>query len=138
MLLVLLLACAGEEKEEPAAAPTVEWLVPQEGATVSAGDLSTALIVENLTLEEPLLHNEGEPIGYLSISLDGALVLETGDTNPVITVLAGEHLLSAALYYTDGDEVRANADGLCEEDDETCDPVIAEVGFTAVEDAVEE
>ena len=135
MLLVLMLACAGKEAgEESSPAPTVAWLVPQPDATVSAGDLSTALIVENLALEEPLMHNTGEPIGYLALSLDGALVLETGETNPVIAVDVGEHTLSAQLFYTDGDEVRASAEALCEEDDETCAPVIAEVGFLAVQE----
>lgn len=134
MLLVLTLACAGKEAAEPSPAPTVEWLVPQPDATVSAGDLSTALIVEDLALEEPLMHNTGEPIGYLALSLDGALVLETGETNPVIAVDVGEHTLSAQLFYTDGDEVRASAEALCDEDDETCAPVIAEVSFLAVQE----
>lgn len=133
MILALLFACAGSDKdsEAPAAAPTIEWLVPVADSTVPEGDLSCSLIVEYFHLEEPTMHNEGMAMGYLSLSLDGAEVLQTGETTPTVSVTAGEHTLSATLYYTDGDEVLIAGDVLCEEDDsEGCVTVDASVSFT--------
>ncbi len=132
MLLALLLACAGDEKEEAALpAPSVEWLVPSDGGTATAGDVSCSLIVENFALESPALHNAGEPIGYLEIALDGVVVLESDETTPTIAVEAGAHTLTATLRYADGDEVLVSEELLCGEDEEGCAPASAEIAFTA-------
>lgn len=131
LLFLVLAACAGEEKEASEPAPTVEWLVPADGGTTTAGDVSCSLIVENFALVSPALHNEGEPIGYLEISLDGVVALETEETTPTLSIEAGEHTLAAALIYADGDEVLASGDLLCEEEGEGCEPVVAEISFTA-------
>lgn len=136
MLVLMLAGCAGKTEETAEPAPTITWLLPREGSSVTAGDLSCSLIVEGIDLQSPALrpaalHNSGAPIGYLELSLDGVVVLETGETTPTIPVEAGEHTLTAALLYIDGDEVLVNGDALCEEEAEGCEPVVSEVGFSA-------
>lgn len=130
MLLAFLLACSGE-KAEPAPAPTVTWLVPQADSTVAIGELTISLVVDYFNLETPALHSVGEASGYMQISLDSTVVLETGLTTPTVNVDEGAHTLTAQLLYEDGDEVTVADDLLCEEGDEGCEPVIATVMFYA-------
>ena len=129
-MLFVLIACAGEEVEEPVAAPTLEWLTPAEGATVAAGSVACSLVVDEFTLEAPAKHNDGAPIGYLSIAVDGVEVLTTGDTAFDLTLEAGAHTLDAALFFADGDAAYANATELCEEGAAGCEPVAASVSVT--------
>lgn len=136
-LILLMAACAGKEEEAPT--PTVSFLSPEDGATVAAGAVDVTLIVENMTLEEPVetaragdallwlipgrpayAHNEGETEGYAELSLDGVVVAQLGSTQGQLTdVAAGSHTLVAELFYADGDALEP--------------PVTATVGFTAEE-----
>ena len=137
MLFALtLLACTttdSGEKEEELAAPTIAWLDPADGASVTAGDVSASVVVENFSLEEPAKHNDGTPIGYISVMVDDVEVLTTGSTTFTLTLAAGAHTLAAQLYFSDGDEVSASSTALCDEDgDQTgCAPVLATASVTA-------
>ena len=130
MFLFALIACSGEEVEEPVTAPTVQWLSPADGATIAAGTTAASVVVDDFTLESPAKHNEGAPIGYLAISIDGTEVLTTGETTFDLTMDPGAYTLEAALYFVDGDEVTALDGSLCEEDAEGCAPVAASVSIT--------
>ncbi|MDP2314202.1 MAG: hypothetical protein Q8P41_14965 [Pseudomonadota bacterium] len=103
MLLALLLACSGAKDDTGEAASSITFLSPAAGATVPAGDVSVSVVVENFVLVSPAKHNEGEAEGYIAVSVDGAEVLQTGDTQFTVTLAAGAHTLGAELYYTDGD-----------------------------------
>lgn len=138
MLFVLsLLACgtttSTDTAEEAVAPPTLAWLTPSEGDTVSAGDVACSTIIDAFTLEDPAKHNEGAPIGFVAVSVDGQEVLQAGATTFTLTLDAGAHELIAQLFYADGDEVSANADRLCDEDDTdtTCANVAATINVTA-------
>jgi len=135
MLLSLLAACAGptDTAEESIAAPTVEWLVPSDGDSVTAGDVPCSVVVSGFTLVDLAKHSEGAPEGYLSVSVDGAEVLATASTNFTLPVEAGAHDLVAQLFYEDGDAVLATDAELCDEDSEdaSCAPVAATIALTA-------
>lgn len=137
MFLVLtLLACTGNTDDSGATtsdAPAVSWLSPSNGATVTAGDVPCSTVVENFVLTSPAKHNEGEPEGYISVSVDDSEVTTSSSTNFTITLAAGDHSLMAALYYADGDEVIADSHGVCEEGstDSGCMPVMGMIDVTA-------
>jgi hypothetical protein len=136
MLLALLTACTGTGKEtgeETFPAPTVEWVAPTDGDTVAAGDVACSVAVGNFTLQSPAKHNEGQPEGYLSVSVDGTEALQTAETTFTLTLEGGAHTLAGQLYYVDGDEVTATADRVCDEDDTdaACAPVVASIDVTA-------
>jgi len=107
LIPLLFLACTGhpDDTGELAEAPSLSWLTPADGDTVAAGEVACSVVVDDFTLEDPAKHNEGAPIGYISVSVDGAEVLTTGSTNFTLTLTAGAHDLSAALFYADGDEI---------------------------------
>jgi hypothetical protein len=105
LVLSLFLACTGTPDDTAVAeAPSLTFLSPADGATVAVGEVAVSVIVEDFALEAPAAkHNEGAPAGYLSVSVDGAEVLVTGDTQFTVTLAAGAHTLGAELLYTDGD-----------------------------------
>jgi hypothetical protein len=106
-MLLLFVACTGEPAEE-AETPTVSFLSPEDGAVVPVGDLDVTVIVEHFLLEAPAKHNEGEPEGFLRLTVtqgDTAESVDSGDTNNTVTVEAGEATLAADLYFADGDEI---------------------------------
>jgi hypothetical protein len=122
-LLALLFACTGADPDtadtdlavDP---PSMSFLSPTDGATVPAGDIAVAVVVNAFTLEDPAKHNDGAPEGYLSVSVDGAAVLTTKETNFTLTITdAGAHTIGAELLYADGDALEP-------------DPVSAEIGIT--------
>lgn len=127
MLLALLLACA--DGKEPVAAPTVSWLAPTDGSSLSAGDVSCSIIVEGFTLSSPLLHSAGTPEGYAEISVDEEIVLLAEDSTFTLALEAGERTLAAQLFYADGDEILALDGELCDAgEEEGCEPVSASIG----------
>jgi hypothetical protein len=108
MLLALALACTGEEPAEETETPTVTFVSPADGDVVPAGDVDVTVIVEHFLLESPAKHNEGEPEGYLVLTVtqgDSTDTIETGATNNTVTLAAGEATLGADLYFADGDEI---------------------------------
>lgn len=137
MIFALTLSgCSGAKDSGSASeeeAPTVSWLSPADGDTVAAGDVACSVLIEGFTLHDPAKHNDGAPIGYISVSADGAEVLATGETTFTLPLAAGAHTLTASLFYSDGDEVLASADHLCGEDDAdaACVPVAASISVTA-------
>lgn len=142
MILALLFACttaatdSADSAEETVAPPLVDWLSPAEGDTVASGtDLPCSIVVDAFTLQDPAKHNEGAPIGHVRVSVDGTEALQTGGTTFTLNLTPGAHTLEAALFFADGDEVSANADRLCDEDDSdtTCAPVSASISVTATE-----
>ena len=137
MLLALtLLACAGKSEDtggEAVAAPTIAWLSPSDGDTVAAGDVSCSVVVADFTLDDPAKHNGGAPIGYVEVSVDAAVVTQTGGTTFTLTLDGGVHDLTAQLFYADGDEVSATTVRLCDEDDTdtTCEAALTTIRVTA-------
>lgn len=131
MLFLVLLACSGETESEAVPAATLAWLTPADGDTVTAGDVSCSLVADGFTLSDPAKHNDGVPVGYIEISVDDEVVLQTGTTTPTISLDAGEHTLSAQLFLADGDEVLTDGTNTCGEDDGACAPVIASISVTA-------
>lgn len=100
--LLLVLGCGGEEPE--AAAASVTFVDPVDGDSVEVGAQSVSVLVEGFTLEPPAKHNEGEPTGYLAITLDGEEVLQTASTVFDVTFAEpGNVTLGAELFYADGD-----------------------------------
>ncbi len=135
MLLALtLFACTSKTDDSAIApAPTVAWLTPADTDLVAVGDVSCALIVEGLTLEDPAKHSEGGAEGFVRISVDGTQVKDVATTTFTLTLAAGAHDLSAALYYIDGDAISATTDRLCAEDDTdtACAAVAETISVTA-------
>lgn len=107
ILLLLPLACDGDDVEtEPA---SISFLVPTEGESYPAGELTLSLVVENFSLVAPK-HNDGEAEGYIEIVLDDDGAMQTDSTTPTITLdEVGEHTLTAGLFYSDGDAVEPAA-----------------------------
>jgi hypothetical protein len=135
LLLLPLLACTGTEKDSAAdiAAPSIAWLAPAAGGTVTAGEVACSTVVDDFTLHDPAKHNTGAPVGYIGVSVDGTEALTSGTTTFGLTLAAGAHELTAQLYYADGDEVIATDTLLCDEDstDAACVPVVATIDVTA-------
>jgi hypothetical protein len=131
VLFLLLFACnKGGDTGEAATAPTVEWLNPIEGDSLTAGPQAASLLVEHFSLVDPAKHSEGGAAGYVGVSVDGAEVLLTGSTTVEFDLVAGAHEIAATLYYDDGDEVSAKDGLLCEEGDAGCATVEAVVAVT--------
>ena len=124
MVLFFFLVCSGDkDSEEVSPAPTISWLSPADGDSIAVADaanLACAVIVDHFTLQDPAKHNEGQPIGYVLVSVDDTEVLQSGSTNFNLTLEAGSHSLSAQLLYGDGDEVTTTEDALCEEGESGC------------------
>ena len=99
----LLLACSNTLEDTAAEAVTLAFLSPTDGETVTAGEVAVSVVVDGFTLEDPAKHSEGAPEGYLAVTVDGAEVLTTGETQFNVTLDAGEHTLGGALFYADGD-----------------------------------
>lgn len=137
-MLLFLFACNNLKDSDSAVElppPTIAWLSPLDGDTIAAGtDVSSSVVVENFTLTAPVKHNEGTPVGYLSILSDGTEALQTGETTfivPAIALGVGEHDLTAQIFYADGDEVSASSEALCDEEaTEGCTPVSATIHVT--------
>lgn len=104
LLFSLLFACSGEADDTAVATPTIAFLSPADGATVAVGDVAVSLVVDDFILVDVAKHGEGTPQGYISVTLDGAEVLQSSVAQFTVTVdAAGEHILGAELYYEDGD-----------------------------------
>lgn len=107
-ILLLLLACTGGTDKDTAVeeTSTVTFLDPIDGDTVPAGDIAVSVIVEGFALEAPAKHNEGEPEGYIAVTVDGVEALTTAETQFTVTIAeAGSHTIGAALTYADGDAI---------------------------------
>jgi hypothetical protein len=108
LLSLFLTACSGtvDDTAEAEAAPTIAFLSPADGEMVVAGDVSVSVIVENFALEAPAKHNEGEAEGYIRVTVDGAEVLTTAETQFIVTLdPTPEHTIGAELLFADGDEL---------------------------------
>lgn len=110
MLLVslFLTACSGtvDDTAEAKAAPTIAFLSPADGEMVVAGDVSVSVIVENFALEAPAKHSEGEAEGYIRVTVDGAEVPTTAETQFIVTLdPTPEHTIGVELLFADGDEI---------------------------------
>jgi hypothetical protein len=120
--LVLLSACSGEQEE--AVSASVAFVDPVEGDRIEAGTRSVSVLVDGFALASPAKHNEGEPTGYVSVTLDGEEVLQTGSTVFDVTFAeVGAVTLGAELFYADGDALEP--------------PVSAEIALEIVPVAVE-
>lgn len=107
---------------------SVQWLSPVDGAEVSAGDVSCALIVEGFTMTSAAKHNDGAPEGYVRLTVDGSEAKLVASTNFSLPLDAGFHALGAQLYYGDGDAVYATHEAICDDADaEGCVGVSAEI-----------
>jgi hypothetical protein len=103
MLLALALACADAHDDTSEEAPTVRFLAPLDGDVVTAGDVPVSILVEDFILKSPAVHNVGTGEGYAQMRVDGVDVLAAMRTNFTLDLAAGEHVLEAELFYTDGD-----------------------------------
>ncbi len=102
-MLFLLLACVDSGTADTAADASITFLDPVDGDTLAVGAHPVSLIVDGFSLVEAK-HNEGTPVGFLVVRLDGEEVLSTGETIfDVDFPVAGDVTLSAALQYADGD-----------------------------------
>lgn len=106
--LVLLLACAGGDDTGALPPPTIAFLSPSDGDSVTAGSVDVALVVEEFTLvaveaTRIAKHSEGAPEGFIDLRVDGTSVVQSGETNFPIELQAGAHELVAELLYADGD-----------------------------------
>jgi len=126
-VLVLMAACSGPE-EVPEFHPTLEFIAPTDGGSVAAGDVQVSIVVEEFVLAAPeaearatdrpaalpmlllleqtaAAHNEeGEPTGYVQLSLDDAAVGQMDTTQfTLVGVTAGSHVLKGELLFVDGD-----------------------------------
>lgn len=129
-MILFALACTGASEEE-LAAPTVEWIEPADGDTVTAGDVSCSVVVNDFELVDIVAtHNEGTPTGYVEVSVDGVVAVDSAETTFTLTLDAGAHALDAQLFYDDGDAVTAS-DRLCDEEEAGCEPVVASISVTA-------
>ena len=130
-MLLVLLACNGDKNDSAAAEvepPTIAWVTPKDTSMVTAGTVEASIAVDYFMLVDPAKHNDGEPTGYVEISLDGKKVKDVGEPNFTVSIPKGPHELEAALYYEDGHAVTATADRVCSEDD--TDPDCAGVAST--------
>ena len=110
MLLALLLACTGAPDDSgEGLGASVSFLSPVDGDTVTAGDVAVSIVVDGFTLHAPAKHNEGEAAGYVAVSVDGAEVLTTGETQFTLPLVAGAHTLTAELHFEDGDALEPPA-----------------------------
>ncbi len=118
-------ACGGDEPEPTP--PTVAILAPGDGESVAAGDVALSIVVTDFDLVEPgtaarrapgfdptawlpiagaWAHGDEAAKGWVSVQLDGAEVLQLGDTQGTLTgVTAGAHELVPTLIHEDGEPV---------------------------------
>lgn len=104
LTLALLLACSGDEPDDTGAAgPSIEIVHPKLDDSLAIGPFSVTVLVENFDLRAPAKHEEGEPEGYVSVSLDGVEVLTTAETTfAVSTEAADTYTLAVELRHADG------------------------------------
>jgi len=136
---LLLAGCSGGEGEETVEYhPSLEFLDPQDQASVVAGDLQVSVVVEDFELTGPaagaavapsvpvlwlapavaFAHDgEGLPSGYVELRLDGAVVATMDSTQATIQVAVGTHTLEGELRYADGDALE--------------EPVVATISISA-------
>jgi hypothetical protein len=120
--LLFVIGCGGEASEVTTA--SITFVDPVDGDSVEVGAQSVSVLVEGFTLESAAKHNEGEPAGYLAITLDGEEVLQTASTVFEVTFTEpGSVTLGAELFYADGDALEP--------------PVVAEIALEVVPVAVE-
>jgi hypothetical protein len=134
--LVVLLGCHGEDVVYT---PSVMFLAPAADATLPSGDVDVSIVVDDFDLTAPETaarapalvpfplrlviptaeaHSEGGlPAGYCALELDDVEVAQLVQTQASVAVGPGEHTLSCALTYADGDPLEP--------------PVAASVTFTA-------
>jgi hypothetical protein len=108
LLLAALGACTdgGASSQDTAATemPTITFLSPTTGDSVTAGDVPFSVIVEHFALVALAKDNEGEPEGYIGVRVDGAEVLQTAETNFSLTLTTeGPVTVEAELFFSDGD-----------------------------------
>jgi hypothetical protein len=108
VLLATLAACtAGGDSAADSAAPetpTITFLSPADGDTVTAGDVPFSVIVEHFALVDLAKDNEGEPEGYIGVSVDGTEVLQTSETTFDLALgTEGAVTVEAELFFSDGD-----------------------------------
>ena len=102
-----LFACA---EEDVAAAPSVAFLAPLEGAVVAADtSVAVSLLVEDFVLASPAKHNEGTPEGYVLLRVDGVDAETLASTQTEVLLATGPHTLTAELFYLDGDALEPRA-----------------------------
>ena len=102
----LMMACNSEPKESVTDPAVVMFLVPGEGESLQVGTQGFAIIVENFELVSPAKHSEGLAAGYVEVTLDDTVVGQFSATNfDVDVAAAGNHTVTATLFYEDGDEV---------------------------------
>lgn len=101
-MLLHVLACAATTADDTGRDASITFLDPAHGETLAVGTHPVSVVVEGFSLVEPK-HNEGAPVGFLVVYLDGEEVLTTGATVfDVVFPQAGDVTLSAALQYADG------------------------------------
>jgi hypothetical protein len=98
---VILLAALG--CVAPVAAPALSFLAPLDGDTLPVGTHPVSVLVEGFALVAPK-HNEGVPVGFLVVRVDGEEAFLTGETTFDVALPApGAVTLSVTLEYADGD-----------------------------------
>jgi hypothetical protein len=122
LIMLMALGCTHKDHHDDSVAEataTVSFLVPIDDEQIVLGDNTASLLVEGFTLVDVERHNEGTPEGFVRLSLDGVMVVESGLTQlPYTLTEAGEHTLTAELFYSDGDALEP--------------PVSATVTFTGI------
>lgn len=112
-LSLVLAGCSGKADDTGgvAAAPSIAFLAPEDGAVLNPGPVDISLVVDGFTLVEPTKHTEdGEALsGYIVLSYDDGgttLTESTGATQASITLNGtGTHTIAAELVYDDGDSL---------------------------------
>jgi hypothetical protein len=130
-VLLFIFACGKDTDDCPSPVvepPRIEWLTPKDGGAVTAGNVEASIVVDHFMLVDPAKHNDGEPTGFVEISLDGTKLKNVGETTFSVSIPKGPHELTAKLFYEDGDAVTATADRVCSEDE--TDPDCVEVAST--------
>lgn len=103
-MFLLLLACDPGTDTADTAVPSIEILSPTGEEPVAEGMVAFSVLVENFTLVEPKHADEGETAsGYISVSIDGTEVEKFALTQFSVQLETGEHAVSVALRYEDGD-----------------------------------
>jgi hypothetical protein len=108
--MIFAVACTSKSDDTAlAAAPTISFLAPEDGAVLSPGPIDVTLVVDGFTLTDPAKHSgEGEGLsGYIALTYDDQgtnLTENTGSTQASIDLNGtGPHTLTAELLYADGD-----------------------------------
>lgn len=106
--IVWLFACTatGDSAADSAAPvpPTITFLSPADGESVSAGAVTFSVIVDDFTLVDLAKDAGGVPEGYIGVRVDGEEVLQTGETNFSLQLdTGGQTVVEAELFFSDGD-----------------------------------